>query len=168
MKQTATPNPWQQSKRIGKYILWGVALLVVAYMAVLAFSKPPVPNAVYGKDYVNTSATTTKASTLGVDHVLVNTKLHFGKNYMTVTRVGIYAGKAGDVINTTKFSRRQVQRDNYLAHYVARTMETQVDIAKSRTVNGHLVITTDDGTQLRFNKDYSKFTVHGQSYQTAY
>jgi hypothetical protein len=168
MQQTTTPNPWGQTKRIGKYILWGIAALVVAYMGVLAFSKPPVPNAVYGKDYVNVSAATTKTSTLGVDHVLVNTQLHFGKNYMTVTRVGIDAGKAGHVVSTTKFSRKQVVRDNYLAHYVARSMKTQVDINKSQTVNGRLVIITSDGTRLRFNKDHSQFTVHGQTYRSNY
>jgi hypothetical protein len=164
----ATRNPWLQAKRIGKYILWGLILLLVAYMGLLAFSKPPVPNAVYGKDYVNVSATRTDVSTLGVDHVLVNTRLHFGKNYVTITRVGISAGKAGSVLSTTKFSRKQVLRDNYLAHYVARRMEAQIDIASSRTVHGHLVLIATDGTHFRFNKDYSRFTVHGQSYQTGY
>lgn len=169
MQETpATRNPWQQGKRIGKYILWGLVLLLVVYMGLLAFSKPPVPNTVYGKDYVNVSATTTDSNTLGVDHVLVNTRLHFGKNYVTITRVGISAGKAGNVLSTTRFSRKQVLRDNYLAHYVARRMEAQVDIASSRTVHGHLVLIATDGTHFRFSKDYSRFTVHGQSYQTSY
>lgn len=161
-------NPWHQSKRLLKGILWGLALLVAGYMVVLAFTTPPVPNAVYNADYVNKSATTTNASMLGVDHVLVNTQIHFGKNYMTITRAGINAGKAGRVISTTKFSTKQVTRDNVLARYVIRTMKAQINLDRSQVKGGRLTITATDGTKLRFSKDHSRFTVQGQTYTRTY
>lgn len=156
-------DTWQPLKTAGKWLGGGMLVLLVVCIGVLAFSKPPVPNGVYGQSYTN-DRELLRGQHFSYDHVLVNTRITFGKNYMTVQRGPADTGKAGTINTHTPLSVKQVVRDNYLATYVRKTPEMQINVDKSYRQGGQLVLVLQDGKKLRFSKYYTKFTVGGQVY----